>query len=664
MAADQQPAKFQYTPIVQERHEIRIVVLLRGRLGDDIVCEVRHIFFDDSPSYEALSYTWGERTDPNQIILDGMPFMVTQNLALALRHLRLQDCDRHLWVDAICINQGDPDERNNQVKQMSRIYEAAKHVHVWLGPENEPSRIAMAFLRQVDAMVFRSMSSQSDEEEKEKLRGVHGWIKEHYDDPGNKGTWAAISRLWERNYWSRIWIIQEVVFGTTKRRQCIIHCGQDTIAWETLVALDRAMALIDKRCNDNEHSDVDIVQFSRGARLDLSWFIVTHGELSRRKELLLSYLLIRQGRYRATDLRDKVYALLSMAPESVAGGLVVNYKLSIAQVYAMAMREMVIRERKLGVLCSCCRECRRQGSLKQLPSWCPDFSTDPMDKCCPARLWSYTRPVYYASGEENAEAEFPLENAENDTPVVLVAKGWHLDTIKVLPLEDQYGTNGFLSPNCLLFMAEGIEGNYPQDLNSIDQVAHEAIWRTVVANRGQSHDIAPESFGEDYKTLLKMYLMSNNPAEQAAAQQVELNSSAEHVAVQQARRGDLAEYIAAQQFIPDNSAHYIPDQISIAVSNIEAKHATMPFKEMMATCLRKRRVCKSKTRFLPGLVPDTAQNGDIIGILVGCALPLVLRRVEDHFVVIGESYVHGFMSGEILDMESRGEIARRTFVIL
>ena len=94
------------------------------------------------------------------------------------------------------------------------------------------------------------------------------------------------------------------------------------------------MALIDNRCNDNEHSEVDIIQFSRGARLDLSWFIVTHGSRSRKKKLLLSYLLIRQGRYKATDLRDKVYALLSMVPESVAGGLVVNYKLSVAQVYA------------------------------------------------------------------------------------------------------------------------------------------------------------------------------------------------------------------------------------------------------------------------------------------------------------------------------------------
>lgn len=618
MSCGQQPKIFQYTPIVQERHEIRIIIVLRGDFEDDIVCEVKQVSFDDSPTYEALSYTWGERTDPDEITLDRTPFKVTQNLALALRHLRHKDGDRHLWVDAICIDQDDTAERNNQVQQMAKIYKEAKHVHVWLGPANEPSRIAMSFLKEVNARVLQCMTSQTDEEEKEELKGVHRWIKGSYDDPGYKNTWQGIARLWQRNYWSRIWIIQEVVFGTTRRRQCIIHCGTDSIAWETLVALDRAMALIDNRCDDNEHSEVDIVQFSRGARLDLSWFIVTHGSRSREKELPLSYLLIRQGRYRATDPRDKVYALLSMVPESLADGLVVNYKWTAAQVYRMAMREMVIREKKLGVLCSCCRECRNQDVLKQLPSWCPDFSTDPMDRCCPARLWSYTKPVYYASGKEDADAYFL---PKNDVPIVLFARGWRLDTIKVLPLDEQFAPNDFLSLRCLLFMADGIGGQHPQDLNSIKLAAHEAIWRTLVANRGQSHDKAPESFGEDYKRL-------------------------------------LTRYVGPTDFAGPGSR----DE-GTRISDTDIVDTAMPFKSKMDTCLRKRHLCKSDNRFLLGLVPDKARNDDIICILVGCALPLVLRRITDHYIVIGESYVHGFMCGEILQMESRGEIKREEFVI-
>jgi hypothetical protein len=361
MPSDQQPRIFPYTPLVQERHEIRVIIVLRGDFKDDIVCEVKHVSFDDSPVYEALSYTWGEREEREnpsllrQITLDRTPFRVTQNLADALYHLRLKDYDRHLWVDAICINQGDPDERNNQVQQMARIYQLAKHVHVWLGPENDKSLIAMKFLKRVDTKVRQYVKYHSDEEEKKELEAIHVYIKEHHDNPENRSTWDAIERLWQRNYWSRIWIIQEVVFGTTMPWQCIVHCGRHSIAWETLVALDRAMALIDRTCYDNEHSEVDVVQLSRGARLDLPWFIVTHGSNARGKKLPLSYLLIRQGRYRATEPKDKVYALTSMVPESMAGGLGVDYRLSTAQVYSMAMKEMVILEKKLGVLCSSCR---------------------------------------------------------------------------------------------------------------------------------------------------------------------------------------------------------------------------------------------------------------------------------------------------------------------
>jgi hypothetical protein len=329
--------------------------------------------------------------------------------------------------------------------------------------------------------------------------------------------------------------------------------------------------------------------------------------------------LIRQGRYQATDPRDKVYALLSMVSESLADGLVVDYNLTTAQVYTRAMKEMIMREKKLGVLCSCCRECRRQETLEQLPSWCPDFSTDPMDKCCPARLWSYTKPVYYASGEEDAEAQFPLQNG---MPVVLVANGWHLDTIEVLPVEDHYNTDGFLSLECLLFMAKGLNGGYPQELAEISPAVHETIWRTLVANRGHSLDRAQEGFGKEYMTLINTYFGKNKLADKIVAQHIRSN-----------------------------------------LSSNEISQEGMPFKQKMETCLRKRHICRLQARCVPGLVPDTAETGDIICILVGCALPLVLRKIEDHFIVIGESYVHGFMWGEILDLEKRGELNRQKFVI-
>lgn len=214
---------FNYSDIVQDRHEIRIIVLRKGKSDDPVMCDIKHVSFNESPSYEALSYTWGERTDKVQITLANSKFWVTQNLFLALRQLRSEECDKCLWIDAICINQNNTEEKNNQVQQMARIYQMAKHVHVWLGPENETSKLAMTFLKKINTKVRACIDSGSP------LREVHEWIKAAFENPEYDPIWKAIARLWQRNYWSRVWIIQEVVFGTSKQLQCFIHCGKDTI---------------------------------------------------------------------------------------------------------------------------------------------------------------------------------------------------------------------------------------------------------------------------------------------------------------------------------------------------------------------------------------------------------------------------------------------------
>jgi Heterokaryon incompatibility protein (HET) len=652
MSRSQAANEYKYKLFVKERHEIRIIVIQPGELNDDILCDVKHLSLDAATYYEALSYTWGDCIRTVPISLGGLKFLVSPNLALALRHLRSKERHTPLWIDAICINQSDTAERNDQVQQMATIYQSAKKVHVWLGEPNEPSRLAMDFLKEVNAKV---LESEQSEDSQRCLLEVERWIVEKYYDPEKKPTWDAIARLWQRAYWTRIWIIQEVVFGTSDKFQCTIHCGNDSIAWETLVALDHAMSFIDEALEDNEHSDADLFQESKAARLDLSWFLVIHGVHTRNKELPLSYLLIRQGRYKATDPRDKVYALMSMVHESQADGLVVDYGLPTAEVYTMAMKEIVLREQKLGVLCACCRECHMQVPLAELPSWCPDWSIDPMDKCCPARLWSYTKPIYSASDELNADAYFYFD--QNKKPV-LSAAGWLIDTIKVSDVK--YTPNGFPTNESLLFLADGINNLHPQAPEHISSGAHEAIWRTLVANRGQFHDKPLDIFRQMYWNLF----LQSNPT--IVPPQVPC----------------LIEIIRQ-------------DPAAAAAAGSLPEDAIAPFRDKMHICLRKRRLAKSETRFLPGIVPEMARGGDLIVVLVGCALPIILRRVltdeeeaegevdegeegkrmgkgmgmragaggKEHYVVIGESYVHGFMYGEVLGMEERGEVRRERFDI-
>jgi hypothetical protein len=102
------------------------------------------------PSYEALSYIWGDTSVKNSITLNWETSSVTIKLECALYHLGQEDECSILWIDAICINQLDIPERNTQVRQMGRVYEQSKVTIVWLSEASEDSDSAMNFLGELE----------------------------------------------------------------------------------------------------------------------------------------------------------------------------------------------------------------------------------------------------------------------------------------------------------------------------------------------------------------------------------------------------------------------------------------------------------------------------------------------------------------------------------
>ena len=144
--------------------ELRLLELHPGLAGDALDGTITHKYFsvegDEIPQFEALSYHWGDQSDPVSISLskcrspedpssdvESGSLDIGRNLALALQALRRQDKRRVLWCDSICINQRDLPERAAQVQRMKDIYRYAKSVVVWLGPEASWSTMAMETVR-------------------------------------------------------------------------------------------------------------------------------------------------------------------------------------------------------------------------------------------------------------------------------------------------------------------------------------------------------------------------------------------------------------------------------------------------------------------------------------------------------------------------------------
>ncbi|KAF2496771.1 hypothetical protein BU16DRAFT_458540 [Lophium mytilinum] len=130
--------------------EFRLLRLIPGSGSDTIACEDVVVSFVDTkrPSYYALSYVWGDPKDTKPIMFNGSPFWITQNLWRALRQLRADKTVSKtlIWIDSICINQNDLQERNHQVSAMGQLYSSAAEVIVWLGEGSDQSYYFMDFL--------------------------------------------------------------------------------------------------------------------------------------------------------------------------------------------------------------------------------------------------------------------------------------------------------------------------------------------------------------------------------------------------------------------------------------------------------------------------------------------------------------------------------------
>jgi len=169
--------------------------------------------------YEALSWAWGldDAVYAVQIEVKGKMYKkaVKKELALALKYLRLPDKERTLWIDAICIDQGNNNEKNHQVQMMSRIYTRANEVAVWLGEDNEDSTTAIRFIHEkiIKLEDFDSLCADKT-----------------YSD-----QWRALMMLMQRSWFSRRWVVQEIALASN----ATIYCGPDSISWnEFAVAVE------------------------------------------------------------------------------------------------------------------------------------------------------------------------------------------------------------------------------------------------------------------------------------------------------------------------------------------------------------------------------------------------------------------------------------------
>lgn len=140
-------AVYSQAPLVTERREIRILALAPGTGNELLHGEliVESLNYNDL-HYTALSYTWSGPVSERAIVIGGVPLHITENLELALHRIRGPTRPKNLWVDAICIDQNDIEDKNEQVYLMVQIHASATRTLVWLGEKSIDSDVAMDYI--------------------------------------------------------------------------------------------------------------------------------------------------------------------------------------------------------------------------------------------------------------------------------------------------------------------------------------------------------------------------------------------------------------------------------------------------------------------------------------------------------------------------------------
>ncbi|PVH81381.1 HET-domain-containing protein, partial [Cadophora sp. DSE1049] len=129
--------------------QIRLVTINPGSISQSITCSIQNVpLCERMPVYSAISYTWGSSIKSKTIFCDNpgsdgpRRLMVTANLEIAMRYIRQAAKPITVWIDQLCINQDNAEERESQVKMMGLIYRYAEDVLIWLGVEADNSSSA------------------------------------------------------------------------------------------------------------------------------------------------------------------------------------------------------------------------------------------------------------------------------------------------------------------------------------------------------------------------------------------------------------------------------------------------------------------------------------------------------------------------------------------
>jgi Heterokaryon incompatibility protein (HET) len=584
----------------------------------DIHCSLETVSLNSAPAYQALSYEWGPADvgkPSRRVFLNSQEVSTTLNLRLALKHLPPGPA---CWVDALCINQRDDKERGHQVQLMTRIYQHASAVVVWLGLEEGKSAKGMEFLNEASAFIA----------ERENANNPHGdfrkWLYKMLSNSEYDICWDGLRQLFQRSYWSRLWVIQELVV-TPHPDEVWLLCGSNKARFESLRMISQqidALAAETPNFYFAETLDETIVKLDEVARK--VWGIADHidawGTSALGEDRIgLLVLLDKCSDQLCADPRDKVYALIGVSSSYPGMELLIMYTIPVADVYKNLARYIIAGSERLDILTYAGHD---QCATLSGPSWVPNWPRNDFHK----RL---IRVFYSSSGTLSSVTRYSVCGN------ILIAKAIILGGITSLleiggSIEENFDTmrlaRSAIRPELTQWL-HFAKSNFRQTNNPSNKllkrhvgIVYDILIYPEVIQDGTAEDCLPF---EGFRRLCEQVSACED-------EECEDNEDLMH--------HHISNILWAMRKLRQLCS------IELASSDDGPSYQNSPISA----------VKESATAI--GLCSRNARVGDIVTVVRGCMHPLLLRPVSGRYELIGEIYVYGFMNGEALERFEEVEI--------
>ncbi|WZH49805.1 heterokaryon incompatibility protein-domain-containing protein [Fusarium acuminatum] len=654
------------------------------------------------PEFHALSYTWNPpyegdslrytEEDMRGILLNGFKFSVMPNLYDAFFQLHRSCPDMSFWIDALCINQSDLQERKLQVGIMDQIFGGASRVIVWLGKPTPSIELGLKTVERL-ASVGLAVSRRIIREQKyhsthslEEMKDVYGLEPLSIDEADSLIT------IFESRWFARQWVIQEVALA----KEIDVVCNDMTVPFDkigatalflhlsgllvaisaTLVSGGKDSQRLDKMHIFQAERTLIVREWCKGERSgiadELPLVDFTAGVVEgvpatgQTKEsmvgIVLLKLLLWVVGYNAPDRRDTIYGLGGILShvariqglDSIPQRLQPNYQLDTATVLHNAATEILLSTGSLALLGVVKDESLRE--TPGLPSWVPDYNPSLV-------LNPMAGPNFKSLGKFDASQSLDTAKYKVDFHVddnVLHARGFPLGRIKA-------------TGECLKTVFAGELTGCAAMLIDVDetyrftnQPFEEAFWRTLIFDQDLSDRPAKIPTTEHFQHMILILIIRqmNKAFESGGADAIEAflkNLGA--MDELHAKHPKQSPFYSSAYFTScARKVGYLPekgDDKRLAYNELMAwlgivQKNALYLMTLLTTTLSTRRPAVTEQGHF-ACIFQASLVGDEIWVLSGCPTPVVLRKDGQQYSLVGEAYVHGVMHGEAVNEDSKWE---------